>query len=322
MLNKTKITLAVLGLSISSIGMAGMYAAPPAPACVPGDVTVPCEAKKWDIGIRALYLKSLYDADAVYATAINRPDYFDEIDNDWGWGYRIEGSYHYNTGSDITMNWTHYDTDAYQSGLQSPFITIAPIPLPNAQFNLDMNNLFDQVNLVLGQHVDMGLVKNARFYGGLQYARIRTETLSRFTNIPFTNFQRTTYSDMKGVGPVVGIDYSYDVSHGFSVVANAATSVLYGNGHHSTIFISAPSSVVVASFNASKKLVVPSLEAKLGVNYAYVAPMGTLNLEAGYQALNYFNAFQTLGTSGLNSLTDTDFGLYGPYFGVNWVGNA
>jgi len=50
--------------------------------------------------------------------------------------------------------------------------------------------------------------------------------------------------------------------------------------------------------------------------------MGTLNLEAGYQALNYFNAFQTLGTSGLNSLTDTDFGLYGPYFGVNWVGNA
>lgn len=319
MLNKTKITIAVLGLSLSGAGMAGMYAPPPAPVCAPGDVTVPCEAKKWDLGVRALYLKSVYNANAVYDNALASGNYTNDVDNDWGWGYRIEGSFHYNTGNDITLNWTHYDHDANQSGLQSVFIPLAPVQ-PIANYNVDMSNLFDQVNLVIGQHVDMGLLKNVRFYGGLQYARIRAETSSRFSNFPFTGFNRTTYTDMKGAGPVLGIDYDYDLSHGFSVVANAATSLLYGNARYNSAFIN--NNLILAGSYASKKVIVPSIETRLGVNYGHEVAMGTLNLEAGYQALNYFNALHSRGINALGRMKDTDFGLYGPYFGVHWVGNA
>ena len=73
----------------------------------------------------------------------------------------------------------------------------------------------------------------------------------------------------------------------------------------------------------SQKLVVPSLEAKLGLKYVYECPTGVLNLEGGYQAINYFNALETgreiTFSSNRNS---SNFSFYGPYFGAKWIGNA
>ena len=319
MLNKSKLATIVIGLSIHSIAMAGMSGAP---SCLPGNVTVPCAQTQWDLGIEALYLKSSYNANAAYSAnnSATLADRYRDIDNDWGWGYRLQGSYHFNTGNDVTMSYMHYDNDAKQNGLQNDFLPIAFVQ-PLAQYNLELNNIFDQVNLVMGQHVDFGLIKNARFYGGLQYARIRAESSSQFTNAPFTAFSRTTFADSKGWGPVIGVDYSYDLVSGLSLTANAAGSLIYGNGRYSSSFISNGTLVVSGSY-ASKKVLIPSLETKLGVNYAYTAPMGSLNIEAGYQALNYFNALQTRSSTALGNINDTDFGLYGPYLGVHWVGNA
>ncbi|WED43024.1 Lpg1974 family pore-forming outer membrane protein [Legionella cardiaca] len=314
MLKKT--TLAILCMATSSFVSAGTMG----PACVPGDVTVPCEAKKWDIGAQALYLQPIYSAQRGYEYRPNSN--VKGIDDDWAWGYRLEGSYHFNTGNDITMTWVHFDSeDSRQSGFAgvTPFTGLLEVP-----FDITFNDRFDQVNLVMGQHVDMGLLKNARFYAGLQYARIRIDTdyiyALTLPGVAPAGVVQDRDTDFNGVGPVIGIDYSYDLAHGFSVTANGAASVLYGTTRLNDSFVFAPNGLVPVSIYASKKAVVPGVQAKLGLNYACELTQGVLNIEGGYQVIDYFDALQTRDIC-CGRLKNSDFGLYGPYLGAKWVGN-
>lgn len=310
MLNK--IVLAILGVTTSSMAIAGSMGT----VCSPGPATVPCESKSWDIGIQALYLRPVYDADRGYF--INGATTLPEIETNWDWGYQIEGSYHFNTGSDLSLNWTHFhDTTTVLNATAS-------IILPT--FNYFARNQFDQVNLEMGQLTYFGASNKMRFYGGLQYANIKLEAAQYF-NPPLqvtTTFDKT---DFKGVGPVVGIDYSYQLSNSLSITANSSGSILYGSSRFDNGFIFAPLNVVLVSQYGSKKAIVPSLEAKLGLNYMHPIAQGTLNIEGGYQALNYFNALQA-NSQGLfalvlgNRLTNSDYGLYGPYLGVKYTGAA
>ncbi|MDI9819634.1 MULTISPECIES: Lpg1974 family pore-forming outer membrane protein [unclassified Legionella] len=322
MLKKT--TLAVLGLAASGFVSAGMYSPPPAPSCAPGDVTVPCEAKRWDIGVQALYLKPTYDADRGYE--FTPAGTLREANDDWSWGYRLEGSYHFNTGNDVTMTWMHFDNDSTQSGFAglTPFSGASFVP-----FNLSLDTRFDQVNLVMGQHVDIGLLKDARFYGGLQYTRIRVDARNRYLATPVAiapvapgGFVLNRNVDFNGLGPVIGVDYAYNLTHGFSLTANLAGSILYGSSRYNSAFAFSPSGLVPAGVYASRKSIVPGVEAKLGLNYAHELAQGTFNIEGGYQVVNYFNALETRGVTGFGVAGDSDFGLYGPYIGVKWVGNV
>jgi len=319
-----KISIAVLGMAANGIASAGTMG----PVCAPGNVTVPCEAKRWDLGVQALYFKSTYSAEKAYEFTNPTVTNYGDIKNDWAWGYRLEGSYHFNTGNDATITWMHYKdtTDGVGIGIYSTIVfPVAEL----ANFSGSYLNQLDQVNLVLGQHVDMSLSDKLRFYGGLQYARIETGATQTYQNsaVPgvFTAINQSNNSDYKGVGPVVGIDYAYYVTQGLSLTANGSGSILYGKSRFSNDFIGLPVNLVFSSRSGNKQAVVPSLEAKLGLNYEYVMPQGALNLQAGYQALNYFNAIQTVTRNTFNSgfaVAESDYGLYGPYFGLKYVGNA
>jgi hypothetical protein len=325
MLKKT--TLAVLGLSVSGLVSAGTMG----PVCTPGNVTVPCEAKQWDLGVQALYMKVIQSTDRAYLHTVEPVNGYGELKNDWDWGYKLEGSYHFNTGNDIVLTWMHYKNDTTQAGF-SGFIPYSPLALPLATtFAAANENQIDQINLVMGQHADFGLVKNMRFYGGLQYANIRSDITHLYNQSPaalipsgITSVSLHDDSDFKGVGPVIGIDYSYDITNEFSLTANGAGSILYGSSRIFTGYVGAPVTAVLSSWYGSKKAMVPSLEAKLGANYAYAMAQGTLNIEGGYQVVNYFHALQTLGAEfpGTNVLSTSDFGLYGPYVGLKYVGNV
>ncbi|CDZ76053.1 Legionella pneumophila major outer membrane protein precursor [Legionella massiliensis] len=316
--------VAVFGLSSSAV-----FAGTMGPVCTPGNVTVPCEERKWDLGVQALYLQPTYTTAKGYESRFVdlRPNFnYKSTQPDWGWGYRIEGSYHFHTGNDITMTLMHYDIDSDIGG----FIGSTRFARTSVPYGIHEENKFDQVNLVLGQHVDMGEWKKARFYGGLQYAKIRVDIANNYRAVPTAllaqgvlGFEQYRNSDVDGVGPVVGIDYSYDLVKGFSVTANTASSLLYGTTRYSEGYVFAPSGLIQFHSTRSRKVVVPSLEAKLGLKYVHECAQGTLNIEGGFQALNYFQAFESRGQVGFGAGTfNNDFGLYGPYFGAKWVGNV
>ena len=315
MLKKT--TLAVIGLAASGFASAGTMG----PVCTPGNVTVPCAANLWDLGIQALYLQTIYGG-AKERAALNR---FSDVENDWNWGFRAEGSYHYNTGSDISVNWTHYSADTTQAG----FIGLVPVPPFISPFTQANKNRLDQINVVAGQHVDVGLVKKMRFYGGMQYANIQADVTNYYPSAfippllqasPISLFDNT---DFKGFGPVLGIDYSYNVTPAFSVTANGATSILYGTSRYNAGYVADNFGLILSSTYNAKKIVVPAFEAKLGVNYAYNMPLGVMNFEGGYQVINYFHALKTQPLQNpLLPILSTDYGLYGPYFGFKYLGNA
>lgn len=307
MLKRTAI--AVMALTASGMASAAMYAPAPAPTCTPGNVTIPCEASKWDIGVQALYVQPIHDADATY---INTTSGYHDFDQDWGWGFKLDGSYHFGTGNDVTASWLHYDKTTNQA-----------LNLGGTNHDYSLNSRLEQFNMVMGQHVDVGMNKNMRFYGGLQYAQIRSELDNRYSTVTL-NIARK----FSGLGPTVGTDFSYDLGNGFSFTANAAGALLYGTSkNYATATSSVLSGAVIASTAAASKMVVPEVEAKLGVAYAHNMAQGVLTIEGGYQAMNYFNALTvysspnqlTVSTAGY---TNSDFGLQGPYLGVKWLGNA
>lgn len=308
-----KITFALLGLT-ATFSHAGTQGT----SCNPDHVTVPCESKSWDLGIKALYLQPVYGSSQSYVVS-GFNNY--SVNNQWGWGYELEGSYYFGTGNDIHMDWTHYDVSSGNGNFPGNL----PLGLGATTFNLQSLNRFDQVNLVMGQHADFGIVKNLRFYGGIQYANIRNDMLSTYQPTPIallagvTGGTQHNNSDFNGVGPVIGIDYAYDLLRGLSITANTASSILYGTARGVQGFVFAPTNLVPASSYASTNSIVPGVEAKLGLNYAQALGQGMLNLSGGYQVLNYFNALSVIG---LTNVPSTNFGLYGPYFGLNWRANA
>jgi hypothetical protein len=303
MLKKT--TLAVLGLAASGLTFAGSMG----PVCTPGNVTVPCEAKQWSFGVDALYLKVVNSGAQAYGTTTTTGAYA-QLNNDWNWGFRASGAYQFSTGNDATVTWLHYSNTTKQTGLYG----ISPIQR-FSNYTLTNQNRIDQANAVLGQLVDVTAIDKIRFYAGMQYAGIQQNQTDYYTITTATHYDN---KDFKGFGPVIGLDYAYYVSPQISLIANGATSLLYGTTRVSTGNVLA-STVVFSPVYASKKIVTPSFEAKLGLNYAYSLAQGVLNIQGGYQVVDYFSALQASTASNISAV---DYALYGPYIGLKYSGNA
>jgi hypothetical protein len=305
----SKKLLVVLGLSLGGLSIAGTMG----PVCTPGSLSVPCAMKQWDIGVRALYLRPSYshphttmvipnipipEEDTLLpATSAINVENLHEDNQRWGWAYQLEGSYHFNMNNDITLDWMHF----------------AP-PAGHLQFDGNKNNRFDRANLVLGQYMDIGPFKNSRIYTGLQYAKLNLGQVQTISYGPvFATYPN--HSDFNGIGPAFGLDFAYTIVSGLSFTANTSTSVLYGTSRH-IMNTSENNTVVIANTYSTRKQLVPGIEEKLGLNYNYQYAQGLLTINGGYQALNYFNMVNRIPGTGVIS---SDFGLFGPYFGVHWL---
>jgi hypothetical protein len=309
MSNLKKTALAVLALG-SSVAFAGTMG----PVCTPGNVTVPCERTAWDFGIQALYLTTAYDADWGYIG--------DEVpttgsialrnsDADWGWGFRLEGSYHFSTGNDLNVNWSHFDHDTH---------LITAVGTTPSDRLIKFDPRWNAVNVEFGQHVDFGEYKDIRFHAGVQYADIKND-IRRYSDATATTIAGQWTTTMEGFGPRAGADMTYNFGNGFAVYGNSAIALLAGDSKFTYSTASQTN-----RFHGSKHAVVPELEAKLGAKYTMNVGSGDLSLDVGYMFVNYFNAnhvAQGIDTNGtiFHANQETDFALHGPYAGIKWVGN-
>ena len=342
MLNLKKTAVAVL-----AFGSSAVFAGSMGPVCAPGNVTVPCASTAWDFGVQALYLKpslSSYGYNgsefSVPVGTINTTERYNSNPYNWGWGFKLEGSYHFNTGNDLNLNWYHLDHKTNSSGLRvaGPLLTDAVVG-----YAASSTPKWDAVNLEFGQLAHFGEMDNIRFHGGLQYAHIQGNISA--TGVDVTTLDVALYNSNRkydAVGPRIGADYAYSWGNGLAMYANGASALLVGN-HSFTKTIQGVTAAGVAGpvlteTGSVNSAIVPELEAKLGATYTYAMAQGDLSLDIGWMWVNYFNALSTgtgiasgtgtaaIGgaaiTPGFGATKETNFAVQGPFIGLKWVGNV
>ncbi|HHT0595092.1 TPA: Lpg1974 family pore-forming outer membrane protein, partial [Legionella anisa] len=150
-----------------------------------------------------------------------------ELDAQWNWGFQIEGSYHFNTGNDITLTWYHLDTGWNNN---------ESVPFPDTLVGFGQKNRWDAVNGEFGQFVDFSANKKIRFHGGFQFASIKRSVHAFGTDfdagIPDYTLAFRGDTQYNGFGPRTGIDMNYVFGNGFGIYAKAAAAVLVGSQKH------------------------------------------------------------------------------------------
>ena len=331
MLNLKKTAVAVLALGSSAV-----FAGSMGPVCSAVNVTVPCETTAWDFGAKALYLQPALSggfSETTVAAGTGPGRQFGR-NAQYNWGFMIEGSYHFNTGNDLNLNWYHLSNSSTRNFVGGGLFPInmgalATVTVSPGPSTVSIDPHWDAVNMEVGQHVDFGENKSIRFHGGAQYARLTNTTnfsgsnaVSAVTPLGViagvysaTGSMSPTYN---GFGPRLGADMAYDWGNGLGLYANGAAAILAGSSKFSTAYSDSLGNVV--STNTSKTAVVPVMDAKLGATYTYAMAQGDLTLDAGWMWVNYFSVNQNVAS--LVGGTDHDFGLQGPFIGLKWLGNV
>lgn len=325
MLNLKKTAVAVL-----AFGSSAVFAGSMGPVCSAVNVTVPCESTAWDFGAKALYMKAQSSTNSGFSPILNS-DVVDHAPN-YNWGFQIEGSYHFNTGNDLNINWYHINKSSSATlGAQAATSFVAPTNLGGTETttlnsaSLSLDPKWDAVNFEFGQHVDFGDNKAIRFHGGAQYARL-SDDVDSTSNVTYTqtspsatltNFVQSSdyHHTYNGFGPRLGMDMSYDWGNGLGLYANGATAILAGTRSHSVTYTDSNNSTA-RNYSLSRTAIVPAVDAKLGATYTYAMAQGDLTLDAGWMFVNYFNV-----TSNVEGDV-SDFGLQGPFIGLKWLGNV
>ncbi|MCX7115640.1 MAG: Lpg1974 family pore-forming outer membrane protein [Gammaproteobacteria bacterium] len=310
--------LKTTAVAVLALGSSAVFAGTMGPVCAPGNVTIPCERTAWDVGAQALYLNPTYSNDLGYVNTITTAgvgSQLQTVNPSWGWGFEVEGSYHFNTGNDLNLNWYHLNNGNNRTFNAAGTVSFAGNTItPTGAFSVDPK--WDAVNLELGQHIDFSDMKSMRIHAGVEYARLNTSINTNYTvsGVAGAQSDSMTYN---GFGPRLGGDLNYGIGNGFSIYGNGAGALLIGSAKRSITGNTVTPATNNLSF--SKTTMVPELEAKLGAMYDFSMAQGDLGLDVGYMWVNYFDTQDGMGSYGLEN---SNFALNGLYFGLKWVGNV
>lgn len=307
-----------------------------------------CEKPAFSFSADALYLQPSFGGNGLGYTSFSNygndipgniidvngaTNHMRNINPDWRWGFELEGSYYLNPTNDFTLNWSRLNetTNGHlpqgtlfagsAGGLYAGRLKVAP--------------RWDAINLEVGQRFIFDECKTLRFHVGLAYAHIKT----KFTNYPqifptgaplFITKDSIAY---EGFGPRFGGDFNYAIGYGVNLYAKAAGSLLVGtakqsvHGYHDFVFAGNGFPYSTGNYKQHHDgVIVPELEAKLGVKYDCPLAFGNLGVDLGYLWITYLNAIVSqvgadVFSSAISASTTTNFDLNGVYFGIKWTGN-
>lgn len=321
--------VAVLAFCVSSTASAGSYM-PMSQPCMASNVSIPCEHTGWDIAAELIYIEPMTNdywfADRFSVSSSNvttMENLFSDADFDFG--FRLEGSFHFNTGNDFTANWLYYNNGNTTSNAID--VTVPGqkmrLRLPSANLTLvanvidsDVSSNLNVVNLEFGQHIDVGQDVDLRYHFGVQYVNVDEHQYIRlYDNVPALKGQIATQSQFEGIGPRVGIDAYYTLGNGFNLIGRASIAALVGDLESSVIIDNYISATARDDVLESERIMTSSAASKLGMSYSTDCMNGVMILEGGWQWAGYFNTVRHRFTDSSNGLMQptADFTLHGPY---------
>ena len=293
---------------------------------------------KCDIGAYALYMQpALGGAELGFGTFNNYsggndfgsftsqnggPNAINIITPMRNWGFAIESTYAYTASDPINISWYHYEKT--QSKIFPSF----------SQFSGNLDGLYaggpvqlktewNAVNLDFGKKLFLTETKPVTLYAGLAYIDINNIFNTNPKVLPTTPILMTTRDKLNysGFGPRIRGDTEAMIWPHTNVYFKAASSLfvgvlkqnssgyvnftddtyglqLYGNGNN------------VASYHS---VVIPELEAQIGLQYDYRINHNQLTLNVGYFWMSYINAIRAVINTGFVNSTNADVGT-GPDF--------
>lgn len=301
----------------------------------------------WSVSASALYLKPSFGGNGLgyssfgnYAGADNQQvisttngtNYIYNIEPNRRFGFQIGGAYHYTCVNDLTLDWYHLyesvndhlpDTSMFSGSVDGYYAG-----------DIELASKWDAVNLELGQDIHWRTNELLKLHAGLGYARIK----NTFTNYPklfltsspyFVSRDIISYS---GMGPRFGVDFSHLFNNGLSIYLKTAGSLLLGRARQAITGykddVNSIYGIIPYGTNnfvsSNSNIIVPEVEAKLGVNYEYKLPNeSSLDFNLGYMWMTYMRAivvYSGIGIVGssIGAPNSTHFDLNGAYFSLGW----
>lgn len=180
-----------------------------------------------------------------------------------------------------------------------------------------------QATLTLGHHVIIGGDLYLHPYFGISYVHVNREFNNFFKTAVLNpriasggSLSGVSHSRFNGVGPILGTDFDFPLSHAFSFIGSINTALLVGRLNYAlnSRFVLGGSVVNYHAYDFNKSHVVPVINTELGVRYTHPIhnePYSAV-LEAGYQVSDYMKAIGRLYP--LNGFANNPAGTNPPSF--------
>jgi hypothetical protein len=337
MTKRITLALAMIGLSVSAFaGAPGNQVAMPSGV----NLIAPDSVGVWSFGIEALYMMPgnrdyQYGSLNTDTTATVSPFKNESVNADHDWGGTVDATYLFAGSSrDVKLSYTHLhfsDSDHTTVGDNQSFSPSLSL-FYNGPLNFNaagdtarasFSDSYDALDLVFGQWIRVGERVDLHPFAGVRYASVNQSNKATYTDISATapdNYaSQQLKSDFEGIGPRAGIDTAVHLGSGFSIVGTMGASLLIGS-MESKLNVYDPATAGIEYWNYrndDSTHVVPELDARLGVDYMYAfTPTTSMNIQLGYQAVNYFDVANLDGidTYVPNTVNNSeDFGYQGPY---------
>jgi len=257
------------------------------------------------------------------------------VNPDWGWGFQLEGAYHYRPSLDVDLNWYHLHT---QNQAYLPSGTLYAGSAANLYAGLlRIEPRWDAVNLELGQQLDLIPDIMTRLHVGVEFARIKNTFTNHPRLLPTANpvFITEDATRFNGFGPRLGFDLARPFLNGFGIYAKAAGMLLVGTGKQSVrgyynlpSFTSNPfpNPYSTGNYVQSNTLVIPGFEGKLGLTYDLHIGQNHFGLNVGYLWVDYLNVLVSqvgagVVSSAISTSVAANYNVNGLYFGARWSPN-